>query len=259
MAMAQADPQYLIDAERLKAYQDASPTEKVVLRNVYIDERVLEIDYQFNIFLMELWRENTGMDLALDVADLHTGVLTALVGSASTKAALGAVSASITGTRLAYQKRVLSDAVLPALITKMLAEREKARLLLEKNKRHDAGRYSVYAAMRDLWAYYRAGTMLGAILAITEDAGADAVEAQTEMQRILEYERDKASDLLHDFLFEDDEYNADHAAQLLDWMRNNEVQADRESDITMFIYGAGFQEKRWQAVRDLNLHDNNEE
>lgn len=104
----QADPAYLVAPESLKAYlAETDPNKKKIMRDEIIDERMLEIDQQFNNYEMELWRQGVGLGIGTDWAQLAISGLTATVGGVATKAALGAVQAGIVGAKASLDKQTL--------------------------------------------------------------------------------------------------------------------------------------------------------
>lgn len=140
-------------------------------RNEIVFARMRAYDIEFSNFERELYGSSNSVSIGTDLAGLALGGLTATVGGASTKAALGAASVGILGTNTAINKDLYFQKTIPALLAQMQANRAKQRLvILEKLVLPDS-RYPLMAAYADLDAYADAGSIPNAISSITQDAG----------------------------------------------------------------------------------------
>ncbi|MCO6414704.1 hypothetical protein JYK14_00725 [Siccirubricoccus sp. KC 17139] len=97
------------------------------------------------------------------------------VGAANILAALGT---GVTGVREAFGRDVLVDRTSAALMTAMRSERARYVLRIRAGLRRQPEDYPLGWALSDLYAYYRAGTLPGALSAVTRAVGAEAQQAQ---------------------------------------------------------------------------------
>jgi hypothetical protein len=175
---AQADPKYLIEPNDFREYEkETDISKKKELRNKIIDERLLEVDHQFEVFETELWREGVGSGIGTDWAQLAIAGLTATLEGESTKTVLGAIQTGIIGAKASFDKNTYMNKTLPAIMAQMVAQRDTVRAEIEKNKKLSVIDYTIYAAISDIRRFIRAGTIFGAIQEISKDAGEKSKKA----------------------------------------------------------------------------------
>lgn len=180
------NPMDLMDTATLSRYNDAPATLKMGVRNEIIDERILEMDYQFRLYEEDLWKEGIGMGIGTDWLLLAMTGATATVGGETLKSALGAASTGIQGAKTSFDKNVYYEKTLPALLAQMVAEREKIRARIIQSKLLPVPEYTLYAALSDLNRYYEAGTLRGVIQIIATDAGEKESRAEAEIRRVIQ-------------------------------------------------------------------------
>jgi hypothetical protein len=144
---------------------------KTQKRNEIVSARMRAYDIEFSNFVRQLNGFSNSVSIGTDLIGLALGGLTATVGGAATKAALGAASVGVLGTNTAINKDLYFQKTLPALITQMEANRAKQQLKLLKGLTQPDSKYSLLAAYGDLGAYQDAGSIPNAIGSITQDAG----------------------------------------------------------------------------------------
>jgi len=253
-SIAQNDPNYLVEPKLIEEYNAlTAPEERRQFRNIIIDERMLEIDHQFDEFQTDLWKQGVGMGVATDWVLLAISGVTATSGGVAVKAALGAASAGITGARASFDKNTLADQTLPALMAEMVAARKSWKATIEASKKLDDADYSLYSALSDLQNLMQAGSIPGAIQAIAIDAGEKASKADVEIKSIREisFSRDDASKLLRRFWKPDGVHvNQEHKALLLDWMTRHGLPAG-PGDIPMFLADPNEAGNRAMAAKEL--------
>ncbi len=113
------------------------------------------------------------------------------------------------------------------------------------------------AAESDLERFAYAGSLIGAIASVTQDAGQKAAGAKQQVQDIKTGKfRDAAnstnSRLLHAYLRPGGTVNADNKAKLEQWMTENAIST-APGMMTMFLNVDIFESARAKAVRDLGL------
>ena len=97
---------------------------------------------------------------------------------------LAGIAAFIIGGREAFQKEVLAERTVIAIHTAMRARRAQVRLRLRKGLRQSTDQYPLAVALADLNDYYDAGTILGALIGITEMVGAEAKQAEERLLQL---------------------------------------------------------------------------
>jgi len=253
-AQAQADAEYLVDPATLAKYSGENDLEKRrLLRNEIIDERMLEMDTQFEKFELTLWQQGVGAGIGTDWVQLAVSGATATAGGAATKSILGAVSAFITGAKASFDKNAFVEKTLAAVLAQMVGEREKIRAAIEQNKQLSVSDYTLFAALSDLRKFMRAGTIPGSLQSIAVDAGQKAAKADDDIKGIRTgaFIKDDAGDRLRAF-WKPDGTNIDPANEkrLKEWMQKNSL-ATGPGDITLFLRDKAMADLRVRAVREL--------
>lgn len=150
---------------------------KQAFRNEVVTARIRAIDLHFGVFQQALFRESVTTNILADWITLGLGGAIATVGGVTTKAALGAVSAGITGAKTSIDKNVYFEKTMPALLAQMIASRKVALARIQEGLTRAVGLYPLNQALIDLEDYYNAGTIPGAVALIIEQAGATAKKA----------------------------------------------------------------------------------
>lgn len=140
-------------------------------RNEIVSGRMRAYDIEFSKFKRQLYGSSNTITVGTDLVGLALGGLTATVGSAATKAALGAASAGVLGANTAINKDLYFQKTIPALIAQMEANRAKRQLVLFQGLAQPDSKYSLIVAFSDLDAYKSAGSIPDAIGSITQNAG----------------------------------------------------------------------------------------
>jgi hypothetical protein len=139
-------------------------------RNEIVFARMRGYDIEFANFEIQLYGFSNTVTIGTDLMGLTLGGLTATVGSAATKAALGAASVGVLGANTAINKDLYFQKTIPALIAQMEANRAKKQLAIVQGLGQSDSKYSLMTAYSDLDAYKSAGSIPDAIGSITQDA-----------------------------------------------------------------------------------------
>lgn len=164
------------------------PARKKLIRNQIIYSDIAQVDLNFNAFKIDLNNQVNTINVSADFISLALAGLGATTGNVGTKAALAAASAGVIGANAAFDKEVLYQKTVVALITEMEAQRSQvfARIIVETNR--DVTQYPLELASKDLQDYYQAGTLVNAIAGVSKSAsenaqnGAKAVETALSAQ-----------------------------------------------------------------------------
>jgi hypothetical protein len=231
-------------------YAHSDPASRVQLRNEIILARLRAYDINFADFEKRLYGDGNGVTLGSDLVGLVLGGLTATIGGAGTKAALGAASTGVIGADTAINKDLYYQKTIPALLAQMEADRLLAKApIIAGMKLSDAG-YPLFQAYIDLDTYKNAGSIPAAINAINKDAG-NAKDDALDALRTTVFAEDTFSDRLRDYLWPSGiskPVNQAHLATLRRWMSAN---LPAGVPVETLIHAPTLAAKRKQAISDL--------
>ncbi len=170
---------------KIAAYNAAtSPAKRKKLRNEIVYNRLLAYDLQFSIFQEALYKEGIVSNLSLDILGLGLGSAGGVVTDATTSRILSALSGGISGSRASINKNLYFEKTLPALLSLMIASRETIKAQIYQGLEQDDATYPLGRAFADLERYYLAGSIPGAIAAVTEVAGKTKQAADIKIDQI---------------------------------------------------------------------------
>lgn len=190
-----------IDANAILACLELAGEEARACRNRIIAARMYAIDLQFSEFEKNLFRQTRELGFAGTVATLGVTAAGTLTGTPTTQI-LSAIAAGLTGTRAAFEREILAEQTLLAIHTAMRANRTQVAVRLRRGLNQGITDYPTATALSDLDAYYQGGTILGALIGITEVVGAEAQAAERELLVVSGYATDAAAVYLRNFVFD---------------------------------------------------------
>jgi hypothetical protein len=238
------------------AMTNASEAEKKAARNEIITGRLALINLNYNQFVGQFSFTKQTLDATTDVTELGLNLATTVVGGASTKTVLGAISTGVTGTKLAIDKNFFYEKTVPVLITSMNAQRKEALLPIMRGTGKSTDEYPLAQGLSDLDGYYFAGTFIGALQAIQADAGNKEVKASQRLDavRTTSFMQDDAGNILQTYWMpgqpDDVTVNAGHQDQIQKWLEEHDLKS---VPIQTLITGDLFAGARKQAVKDLKI------
>jgi len=148
-------------------------------------------DYEYDNYVLNLRRGTSWGEVGSDSVKIILDSLVAVTGSASTKAALGAASAGVTGATTSIKKNVLFDQTITTFITTMDAMRlNKWNDILCKMGRGNTSDcnqvkpYTVAEAFNDLQEYGRDGTLDAALRGLSQNATNAKATAQATNDKL---------------------------------------------------------------------------
>jgi len=162
----------------------------ITCRDLIVGVRIYATDIQFSRFEEEIFKQTRTAGFA---ATLTTLGLTAGAAAASggTSQVLSGIAAFIIGGREAFQKEVLAEKTVLAIHAAMRARRAEVLLRLRSGLLQPIAQYPLSVALSDLNDYFNAGTVIGALIGITETAGVNAQRAETELRERFSYKPDE--------------------------------------------------------------------
>jgi hypothetical protein len=143
----------------------------------YVTERMFEIDLEYSVYFAKLTTDYQLGNLAGDLAILGLTASSTLAPAAVTKTVLSATSTAVTGAKAAIDKDVLLAHTIQILQNQMETSRThiKNSILASLNDSLTSHTpYTYWEALSDLEAYYRAGTLPGALEALQAATGTNA-------------------------------------------------------------------------------------
>jgi len=161
-------------------------------RDKIVGARIYVTDIVFSQFEEEIFQQTRTAGFGATLATL--GLTTAAaVSSGGSSQVLSGISAFIIGGREAFQKEVLAEKTVLAIHAAMRAGRVQVLLRLRSGLTQPLASYPLPVALSDLNDYFNAGTVLGALVGITETVGANAQKAQTELRERFSFAPDESA------------------------------------------------------------------
>ncbi|MBY0312634.1 MAG: hypothetical protein K2W85_11240 [Phycisphaerales bacterium] len=155
------------------------------IRNDAISNRIRFVDWHYSQLEDELRQSRSSIGFTSDAAVLTLNAVGTLVGPASTKAILHAISAGVVGTRSSFEKNYFFDQTTQVIIPKMQALRAEVRLEIEGQWAKPTADYPLSKALHDVDRYFRAGSVIMALMSLTNDTGAAAKKAEDEVRDVV--------------------------------------------------------------------------
>ncbi|MGF7212784.1 hypothetical protein GGE65_007419 [Skermanella aerolata] len=109
---------------------------------------------------------------------------TASVAGGNAANILAAIATGITGTREAFNSEILAERTAVALQTAMRSQRNTVLARIRSGLQRPAANYPLGAALSDLYEYFRAGTVPGALTGVNEAVTTDAQIARQRLGTI---------------------------------------------------------------------------
>jgi hypothetical protein len=241
------------------AYYAAPAAQREAIRDelVYGKMQVLEDD--FLDFEKSLNSAGNYVSVGSDLAVLLLSGVAATTGGTTTKSALAAASAGIVGARAVVNKDLYYQKTLPALISQMQANREKARLVIIQNLKQPDSVYPLNSAEIDLKKLEEAGSLLNAVNDISQQATSQKNETQSliQMYQTTTFVKTPTTDKLHSWLFPNGQLDKTRFKTLADWLTNNSDPSLHNVPVATFVSSdveaATLEPARERATKELNI------
>lgn len=152
-------------------------------RDTIAQALLIVIDLRYADFELGFFDANRYGNFGATVATLGlTGAASVSGGGAAR--VLSAFAAGVTGTREAFSREVLAERTAVALQTAMRTRRDIVAVRIRDGLRLPAADYPFGVALSDLYAYFRAGTVLGALTGVNEAVATEARAARDRLGRV---------------------------------------------------------------------------
>ena len=158
----------------------------VACRNKLIAARMHATDIRFSEFEEMLFRQTREAGFGATLATLGLTSAAAFAGGTASQA-LSGIAAFIIGAREGFQKEVLAERTVVAIHTAMRGNRARVALRLRTGLCQSINQYPLALGLSELNDYYNAGTVLGALIGITETVGVEARKAEEGLQREIRF------------------------------------------------------------------------
>lgn len=153
------------------AYATSFGAQKRELRNQIILARLYAIDVSYTAFEADLTSERQKVDFFSTVTGIGLTSTAAAVASIEAKTALATAATALLGVRESYDKDILFEKTTSLLQQQMRSARKIIKSQIIERLGADTATYPLELALPDVENYYRAGTITGALLGLTEDGG----------------------------------------------------------------------------------------
>jgi hypothetical protein len=162
--------------------KENSAVDKRDCRDRIVGELMVFIDLQYNAFRADLYRENVAGKFAGNFIGIGLGTAGVLSGTTEAKNTLAALSAGIAGVQASFDKAVLFEMTMPAIIEQMDNTRKSMRDEIYAHiKNDDPASYPLSRAITDINAYFLAGTLPGAINALIKSTAAQGTAKKADL------------------------------------------------------------------------------
>ena len=235
--------------------KDDDEQEQIRLRNKIANAQIRAYDIRFQEFEQNLFDLGIGLGVGTDWASLALSGLTATVGSASTKAALGAANSGLVGAKGALDKHLFMEKTLPVIMTEMANQRSAILLQIRIGlNEDDVRKYSLDQALGDIQRYARAGSISAALTGIAASSGRELKVNVDELNELTKfsYLKDFSGDKLREFWKPDGQVNAENENKIKETMISLGL-AVGPGRIVNFLRSSEFAELRIQAIKRLGL------
>lgn len=165
-------------------FRAVDPLRKRFFRDNYVNARIAQIDIDFERFKMQLNSEKNVETLTTESALLVLTGLTATTGGATTKAALGAAAAGVTGVSAHINKDLYYEKTVPALLSMFSACHATKLAVIEEGLRQPDENYPLPRALIDIDEYRDCGSIPTAISGLTARASSAKIMAHEYLKTV---------------------------------------------------------------------------
>ncbi len=141
-------------------------------RNKILYDLIFLINDHYDRYELSRYATVTGLSFGGDVATLGLDTAATAVGGAGVKTILTAISAGIGGTKIAAQRDFLQNQNIALLIQKMRQLRQEVYTRMQAHMKSPESDYPLEAGFLELQQYFHAGTLIGAMQALSNETGA---------------------------------------------------------------------------------------
>lgn len=188
---------YLVDlaSPNLIAVYDAIPDgpAKVARRNAILYELQYLTDQSYDAYEANFFAGQSYVGTAGDIAVMALNGVAAVTGTAHFKAILSAISGGVTGARATYQKNFFDAATRESIVQVMRANRARTLAEIEAGMATcstatscptTGTTYTLEQGLTDEAAYFDAGTVIGALVAVNNNSTLTSMAAREAIRKL---------------------------------------------------------------------------
>ena len=158
----------------LTVYNNAAPTDKVRVRNAILNDLMATIDFNYHEFEVRLQSDKTLKDASADIVTLGLTAASTAAGGTEVKTILSAIASGVVGANSSLDKNILQNNTVQALELEMRSLRAQKEKDLIIGMAESDVHYPLQSGIRDVIAYYYAGSLTDAMLGLVAKTGSDA-------------------------------------------------------------------------------------
>jgi hypothetical protein len=168
----------------LKLYNAAAdePGRKEI-RNAILNDLLLMIDHNYDDFEDNLRNDKSTQEWIADLATLGLTAASTVVGGAETKTILSAIATGVVGVNTSLDKEFFQNNTVQALQLQMRAQRATVEAKLDAGMSASTTDYPLQNGVRDVMAYYHAGSVTEALIQLVQNAGDNNSAAQAALKK----------------------------------------------------------------------------
>jgi hypothetical protein len=157
---------------------------KVARRNAILYEYIWLVDANYYTYEVGFFSGQAYVSTAADLAVMGTDAAAAVTGTAMTKAILAAVAGGVVGARSTYQKNFFDQITRENIVAQMRASRASTLVEIMQGMNMNGVGYTLEQGLLDVAAYYRDGTVISAVEAISNSTSQQANTARQAMKTL---------------------------------------------------------------------------
>jgi len=180
-------PDLLKTYNLLPQKSDDDKAAKIARRNQILTELIYLVDQNYYKFENHFYGSQATFSTGGDAINLGLTAAASVTGTAELKSILSATATGTTGLTTSIEKNFFDQQSRAAVVTQMRALRSSQLALMQDGDHMKAGitvsnagdkTYSLETGIADVNTYYDAGTVVGALQAIAQAAGAKSTDAE---------------------------------------------------------------------------------
>ena len=151
-------------------------------RNQLLNGVIGVIDHNYGQIEKSLYGHKAWADFTGSVVSTGLGTVATLSGAEGVKTTLSALVTAIDSTKVSFNKDVLQGQSMIAIIATMRKMRAEKLVEIRAAEKLPISGYPLSMGLDDLMEYYQAGTFVGALQGLTEDAAAATKAADIKLK-----------------------------------------------------------------------------
>jgi len=152
-------------------------------RSQLIRQLLLLTDLYYQDYRESLYSMTSGTDFLGSATITAMNAVSSISGGEEFKTLIAAVTTGFSGVKTEFNRTILRDKTLHAIFKQMDASRAQVNTKIQLSLAKDLSTYPVEEGLRDIVAYYNAGTLVGALDAIEANASKQENKAEAVLNK----------------------------------------------------------------------------